>query len=354
MRNLNFIIVGIALGFSSYSSAQLSVNKLHPEFVRIRMFKELSAFPEIKSGELKRINRSVWSITGDNLEFDGKKLPSTNVVVLRNDNKFDLISIIDFNEYIAGVVSQEMPASWPLEALKAQAVVARSFALARIKERHQKYFHLESDQADQVYQINESPKAMQAVFETDNMVLETPAGQILKAYYHSDCGGQTVKASDVWGAKAFDSGTAVDPWCAAKISNRWSFETSREDFLNKLNLDEGRISAQENLEISNKSQIFQIAENVFSVQKIRQIFGFSQVRSSINKIEFNADKIRISGQGYGHGAGLCQWGSLAQARMGKSYIQVLSHYYPKAKMSRESLHLSMNEAGKPGSETVSN
>lgn len=330
MQILKFFIVVSCFVVSSIVFAQANELNRNPDFVRIRMFKDLSSFPRIQYAETKRINKFVWSVVGDNLEYLNKKLPHTNVIIFKQDNKFDLISIVNFNEYLAGVVSQEMPTSWPLEALKAQAVVARSFALARIKERQNKSFHLESNQADQVYQASQNRKAMMAVYSTNNLVLETDSGKVLKAYYHADCGGQTVKASDVWGARAYDSGTASDPWCAVKNSNRWSYEISRSEFINKLNLNENNLAYLAEINIAHKSQLIQIAESFFSIQRIRQILGFTQVRSSFNKIELNNNEVKISGQGFGHGAGLCQWGTLAQVRMGRTFKQIITHYYPKA------------------------
>ena len=74
---------------------------------------------------------------------------------------------------------------------------------------------------------------------------------------------------------------------------------------------------------------------MFSAQKLREIFGFAKIKSAINKLEFEGSEVKISGQGFGHGAGLCQWGSKSQALLGEDYLQLLEHYYPKAKILRE-------------------
>lgn len=303
-----------------------------PAWVRIRMHKELIDFPAIQGTEIKQVGENVWGFRGDHLKFNNKFLPHNNFITRKPNGRFDIISVLPFNEYLAGVVGSEMPISWPLEALKAQAVVARSYALAKIKERSSRTFHLESDQNDQVFLLSNSPKTRLAVADTDGVTLRKNNGNVLKAYYHADCGGETVKASDVWGPYEIDSGTALDPWCATKKSNQWNFEIPKGEFLQKLNLNGLEYQANN---YTDKTQFLNLGGITFSVQKLRELFGFYKIRSSVDSIEVGHEKVKITGQGFGHGAGLCQWGTLAQVRMGKSYLQVLDHYYPKAKLVRD-------------------
>jgi stage II sporulation protein D len=333
MTSVNFQlwILSLLLFFSFKAQAQLELEQ--PHFVRVRMFRDLQNFPDVPEADVRRISDLAWSVSGENLKFQNKELPNSNVVVQKSNGTYDLISLVEFHDYLAGVVSQEMPVSWPLEALKAQAVVARSFALARIKERKARYFHLDSNQADQVFLVTQNIKAKQAVYETDGVLLKTEDNKTLKAYYHADCGGHTVKASEVWGYNSYDSGTARDPWCAIKSKNKWVYELDRNEFEAKLGLGEGVTSQISNLLVRMKAQLIELVNQKITVQKIRQVLGFSNVRSSIDSIEFDAGKVKLTGQGYGHGVGLCQWGTLAQIRMGKNYLQVLKHYYPRAKIA---------------------
>lgn len=344
---LYLILIFIVILSTDDSSAQSN-----PALVRIRMFKELGLFPKIPNSQIIKINEKMWALNGRNLFFLGKRLPPNNFIVKKTNNTYDVISVLDFNEYLAGVVSKEMPVRWPLEALKAQAVVARSYALARIKERNNKNFHLESDQQDQVFSMTDSQKTRQAVYETENTVLKMPSGEILKAFYHSDCGGETVKASAVWGERAVDSGTAKDPWCELKKSNQWTFEIAKDEFFNKLEMQDPMITQTSHF--SAKSQSVPVVDQIFSVQKLREVFGFFKIRSAFDSFEISNDKVKITGQGFGHGAGLCQWGTLAQVKQGRSYIRVLEHYYPKAKLERNSVQLSLNFPAESRKNTVSN
>lgn len=138
-----------------------------------------------------------------------------NIIQQKENGKFDVITIVSMNDYLAGVVSKEMPLSWPKEALKAQAVVARSYVLSRMQQRMNKSFHVESDQMDQVFSLTESKKAYEAVVETQNVFLLDQNQKVLRAFYHSDCGGQTVPANLIWPG-ATDTGTAKDSWCSLR------------------------------------------------------------------------------------------------------------------------------------------
>lgn len=310
-----------------------------PSLVRIRMEKELLELPKIPGSFLKQISDNVWNLRGASLVFNNRPLPQNNFVIKKENGKFDIIAVLEFNDYLASVLASEMPRGWPLEVFKAQAVVARSYALARIKERKSKVFHLESDQTDQVYNVLSTPKTRQAVAETNGVVLFDPKGAVLKAYYHSDCGGETVSATQVWGDRAFDSGTAKDPWCALKKTNQWKFEISKSEFTDKLEIP---VLQKQPFYSGRKMQALLIGESSFSVQKLREIFGFYKIRSSADSMEISNSKVKITGQGFGHGVGLCQWGALAQVKLGKSYIKVIEHYYPRAQIVSDSSYLSLN------------
>ncbi len=247
-----------------------------------------------------------------------------NLIQQKENGKFDVITIVSLTDYLAGVVSKEMPLSWPKEALKAQAVVARSYVLARMQERKNKTFHVESDQMDQVFSLTNSKKAYEAVTETDNIFLIQENQKILKAFYHSDCGGRTIPADLVWSG-AVDSGTAVDPWCEYKEKNKWQFLIPRSD--SDLNTE---FEKPQDIQ-KYKNKIVEIAG--LSIQKIREKFGFDQIRNAPTDIQITDDDIVISGQGYGHGAGLCQHGTYSQAKLGRGFLDIIKHYYPKAIIS---------------------
>lgn len=338
------ILILLVLFFENRTFAESFKSETRFANVRVRLFKDLALFPKVSSARSKLLAQNIWSLEGRELEFQNKKLSNKNFIFKNDKNHFDIIGIYDFNSYLAGVVSKEMPLSWPLEALKAQAVIARSFALARIAERKNKIFHLDTDQMDQVFAMTNSEKAQQAVQLTENVILKDQNNKILKAFYHADCGGQTVPASQVW-PDAIDSGTAVDPWCSDRKSNQWTFAMGKNDFYQALGQNsetDGKPIITINERFKGRIQSLKILGEVFSIQKLRQVFGFSLIKNSALNITESEEAIQFSGKGFGHGVGLCQWGSLAQAKLGRSYIQILEHYYPQAQITSPELILSKN------------
>lgn len=279
-------------------------------FVRVRMQKNLDFKPEL---------------------LDTYKIKIKNIIQQKDNGKFDVIAVVPLEDYLAGVVSKEMPLSWHIEALKAQAVVARSYVLSRISDRVNKAFHVESDQMDQVFSETDSKVAYQAVRETENVFLLDMNQKILKAYYHSDCGGQTLPANLVWSG-AVDTGTAKDSWCENRQKNKWQFAISKSDY-EKL----GEQGTTESQIKKFKNKVFEIAG--ISVQKLRETFGYDQIRNAPTDVEMTEDQVIFSGQGYGHGAGLCQHGASLQAKSGRGYLDIIRHYYPKAILSDSKMKL---------------
>ncbi len=301
------------------------------EVVRIRLVKNLETFPTITKAKVSRLNDRLWSLKGVGLIYNGAKLSTSNFIVENENRTFDIVGQFDFDRYLAGVVASEMPDTWPAEALKAQAIVARSFALSRMNERKEKIYQLESDQMDQVFRATESKSALTAVHETKNIVLRNQLGQILKAFFHADCGGQTIPASKVWNTE-LDTGTAVDPWCRNRKSNEWSFEISDKQFFKTLKQDSnGEVTSASTF--AQKLQSFRAGGAIFSVQKLRQIFGFAKIKNSPEKLAFEGEKIIFSGKGFGHGVGLCQWGAREQAKRGVGALEIIRHYYPQASIT---------------------
>lgn len=338
MRILIFIVLTFSLQSFAFAFSTPPVSFFAPQNVRVRTFKNLSEWPQVRGAKVGSLNPHAWSLMGKNLIYSGKRL-STHNVILKKGNGFEIVSVFNFNNYLAGVVASEMPVNWPMEALKAQAVVARSFTLAKLREKgfagqneRSSYYDMESDENDQMFSVTTSSKAYMAVVETDEVILSDRRGNPLKAYYHSDCGGETVKASDVWGGAGFNAGTARDPWCAARTSSNWKYEVEKSEFFRKLGLHQNR-SIVSKINWAGRSQTLALFGETFSVQKLRQIFGFAKIRSTPSAIEIGANIVRISGQGFGHGSGLCQWGSRAQALQGIGFSEMLLHYYPNANLS---------------------
>lgn len=281
-------------------------------------------------------------VEGRGLRADMKALPDQIILHASSGSGGDLIGVLPLEEYLVGVLASEIPLSWPLETLKAQAVAARSYALTVMKERNKRAFHLESSVLDQVFrhvlsEDEKSPlidKALQAVRETKGLRLFTAKNQVLKAFYHSDCGGQTTTAKNVWN-HGVNTGTAVDSSCPSHPGSRWKFRLSRTELLERLKVSD--FKALELIKPVHEKRISAVrlavneTENrVIPANEFRKMLGFQELKSAAFTLTMAGDDYIFQGEGFGHGVGLCQWGSRALGLQGRNYKQILSHYYPLA------------------------
>lgn len=288
-------------------------------------------------------------VRGDGLRVDLRPAPRhVRLVAVSSGRKagLNLVGILPIEQYLEGVVASEVPTDWPMEALKAQAVAARSFALAKIRERSRAGadWLLESNVTDQVFDYERvHSRSSEAVRATKGEVLEGSDGRIVAANYHADCGGQTDEARTIWGG-GVKTGTAVDQLCSSARSP-WRFVRSLSEVSTSLaeaKLLPGGFKIA-SLAISHRTEGGRALRlqarsaggglQFIEGERFRAALGYSDLKSTlfeVRKIDgAGSTQIEIVGRGFGHGTGLCQWGSLELARSGKSYRQILQHYYPR-------------------------
>jgi stage II sporulation protein D len=275
---------------------------------------------------------SLLGIRGQQITVNSVPVPEKIILYARDPESTDLdvVGFIPLEDYISGVVAKEMPLHWPLEALKAQAIAARSYTLAVMQERRNHLVQLESSVLDQVFvhrtqmelESLQNKNVNQAVLETKGMVLQSHRGQPLKAFYHSECGGRTLSSAQVFGVQGLRGGV-VDPSCPLRKSSHWRFELPKsqlEAYLGVYGLS---------------PRAMQKFLEAYNPQKLREKLGYSSLKSTSYQISKRDTSWVFEGQGSGHGVGLCQWGSKALAEKGQNYISILAHYYPEAKLFSE-------------------
>jgi stage II sporulation protein D len=270
-------------------------------------------------------------------------------------NALPEIQQIDFDTYLKGVVASEMPLSWPIEALKAQMVAARSFALAQANDRRQKgaTYDLRDNVLDQVFTLPSAlhlsavakVKLKKALRETEDLVLvDGKSGQILKSYYHADCGGHTEEAKDVWGHSEKSWHTVEDASCRLS-SHSWSLHLKSAELGEKLHLPAPLKDARilTHTPSGRAQNILFISENgiekTISGQDLRALLGFANLKSTAFVIRRLAKQLDgefiFDGHGRGHGVGLCQNGARWLASIEKKgFAEILEHYYPGSHLMR--------------------
>ncbi|MBI5594521.1 MAG: SpoIID/LytB domain-containing protein [Elusimicrobia bacterium] len=262
------------------------------------------------------------------------------------DGTLTVIDELGIEEYLFGVLPHEMSPDWPAEALKAQAVVSRSFALASLGRHEEAGFDLTDDDRSQLYTglTTESERVRAAVRATSGEVLNF-AGRSFQPYFHSTCGGHTSDSSEVWGgAKAKPLRGVKDAWCKRSPHYRWDAYLPKEDILAGLNrngmpagrIDDIREGARgaggflKDLRLKTDGSWERVGANQF-----RLWMGVQQLKSvRLDSVRRLRKGFEFSGRGYGHGVGLCQWGARGQAEAGRGYREILSFYFPGASVGR--------------------
>lgn len=262
--------------------------------------------------------------------FSEKPKHNTVIINVKEKNLY-----LDLENYVIGVVAGEMPALFQDEALKAQAVAARSYVLSKEKDGN---YVVSASTSDQVfltsYEMKEKwqedydeyyNKILNAVKKTTGEVL-TKDNKILKAFYFSMSNGYTENSKDVFGE---DLTQSVESPFEISLSNfEIVKEFSKSELLEKLGVDNLNIENQQISETKHTSSII-IGGKEFSGIEVRKLLN---LRSTDFEIKQVGENFNIITRGYGHGVGMSQYGANELAKSGKSYIEILAYYYKNTKL----------------------
>lgn len=262
---------------------------------------------------------------------------ATEIIIYNYQSKEEMNLSLD--NYLRGVVAAEMPASFPLEALKAQAVAARTYALRKKVQGQRITTASKFDQAwlsqkallnkwqQNNFFINWS-KISRAVEETKGLVL-TYQGRLITAAYHSTSGGETATAKEVWGNKV--------PYLKS-VSSLYEGESpyyAKEDFFSWQELAH-KLKTKEERELtilkrSNSGRVLKIMINnkIFSGREIRGKLNLNSTKFSCLQ---SKKGVKFIVDGFGHGVGMSQYGAQGLAQQGYSFREILAHYYPQAEI----------------------
>jgi stage II sporulation protein D len=242
---------------------------------------------------------------------------------------FNVVNLIDLEDYLLSVLPSEMPSGWPLEALKAQAIAARSYAVANIGKHGTDGYDLKATIEDQVYSgvSTENENSNQAVAETNGLVLKQQ-GKPIAAFFHSTSGGSTELAEHVWG-KPLSYLRAVPDYDDSSPHFSWTRRFSVPE-LEKALPDIGRVLSLSVVSRtpSNRAQYVLVNGTdgcrLLTGQSIRHI---CKLPSTLFNIGCEDNGYVFAGRGFGHGLGMSQYGARAFADQGYNAAQILSYYY---------------------------
>jgi stage II sporulation protein D len=245
----------------------------------------------------------------------------------RGPNSLQIVNVLPLEDYLVGVLGSEMPRSFPLEALKAQAVAARTYALNKKLEQYGQSFHLGSSVISQVYKglEAEDPRTREAVESTRGLVL-TFMLQPIEAYFHSSCGGRTETGLEALG-RDLPYLKAVSCPCSRLPTSHWSLKLSGPE-LKALGVVKGSALQVQGRTATGRARKVGLGPRSVDAVTFRERVGYTRLKSLAFAFERTRDGWEIEGKGFGHGAGLCQWGARLYAEQGWDFVRILQHYYP--------------------------
>ncbi|NCO76286.1 MAG: SpoIID/LytB domain-containing protein [Cyanobacteria bacterium] len=281
-------------------------------------------------------SNSIWlEPSGDGVVWVGDRWYRGRVLLTRQGSGITAVNYVDMEDYLYSVVGAEAVPSWPQEALKAQAVAARTYALYKRNTSRNSVFDLDTTTATQVYKGlgSEYTTTHQAVQATNGQIM-TYNNQPILAVFHSSSGGHTENVEDIWtsplpylrGVVDYDQTSPVFQWnksvSLSSISRVVGGVGNIRELRAQKTTPQGRI----------------ITMQIVGDRSTKTVAGSDlrsalDLRSTLFRVSPSGNTLQVSGRGFGHGLGLSQWGTYYLAKNNVDYRQILGHYYQNARLA---------------------
>ena len=266
------------------------------------------------------------------------------IEVIKEQKGLLVVNELPLELYVAGLINQEISSKWPIEVVKAQAVIARTYAMYQKKKRAAGDYHMEATVADQVYSgnITEDERSLYAVKETIGKVL-TYNGELALTVYHSNSGGMTEDAKNIWGKdypylkqvkSSFDKDSSHFSWILNMSPQ--SVEAALKDAGYSISDIQNIIP----IYTTNSGRVIKVMMHYaggkleISGEDLRKAIGYDKLKSTMFTLEMINGSFVFNGKGYGHGVGLSQWGAKGMAEKGYKYTEILEHFYPGTRIEQ--------------------
>lgn len=249
---------------------------------------------------------------------------------------------MELENYVQGVLAGEMKNDWPMEALKAQAILARTFVLKFCTEKESKYpgadisTDIEEAQAFDATAVNE--RIEQAVSETEGLVL-SHRGELPYAWFHAHSGGTTAKAKEGLNYENAEPGyTKViagnESEDAPQDAREWQAVFTEDEFLSALKkcgikgINKLESVQADQRGASGRTETMKVNGESVSAANLRIALGSTKMRSTLlTRLDYADGKVNMAGKGYGHGVGMPQWGAYGMAEEGKTAEEIVQYYF---------------------------
>jgi stage II sporulation protein D len=278
--------------------------------------------------------------TAGYLRFNGREYPGAIEIVPSGDG-LTVVNEAPFEEYLAGAVQAEAGDKMPVEMLKAQAIVARTYAAYHRQLNAGKPYHIVASNVNQQYAGRVLPDSTvwTAVRETEGQILLWDGG-LFPAFYHTDSGGHTEDPRAVFASNNLPALRPVRvEFPSASPYHQWRLDLPLGELaalLHRGGVNVGRVISLEVVERSTSLRVSRIAVRgttgavTLRGNELRRLVGYDALKSTLFAVAVAGSVARFAGRGYGHGVGLDQWSSKTMADLGYTARQIVEYYYPGA------------------------
>jgi stage II sporulation protein D len=259
-------------------------------------------------------------------------------LVPQNKDRFSVLEEIGIEEYLPGVIEGEMPTLWREEAIQAQVIAARTYAIYQKKNKIDALYHI--NKLDLAYNgsYNYQPKTKEIVDKSRGTVM-VYNWELFPGYFHSTCGGHTEDVNIVFSLRSIPPLSGVDcGYCSKSKYYNWKTNLKKDEIERKLSNAKYKVKkinriVTEKTGPGGHSSTIKIEHSGgtkrVNANEFRLIVGPNNLRSTAFKVKNNGSSLTFAGSGWGHGVGLCQYGTQGMANSGFKWYDILKHYYPE-------------------------
>ncbi|MDX5326983.1 MAG: SpoIID/LytB domain-containing protein [Bacteroidota bacterium] len=277
------------------------------------------------------VDTDAWIIKGAGPE----RIYSGKVCFRIQSGEFQVINIVDLETYVAGVVESEGGHVAEFEYLKAQAIMARTFALKNLEKHLEEGYNLKDDVTSQVYlskaYLQNKDMINQAVRQTRDSVLVTEKGELVFGAFHSNSGGQTANSEEAWSQPIDYLRSRTDSFSLGQERSTWTVTLDKEKFVAYfarwfgVSINEPQLRKEVvTFSQPQRRSVFTYKNKELPLKYVRKEFG---LRSTYFSVQEKGDKVILNGRGFGHGVGMSQEGAMEMSRRGYDHKQILSFYF---------------------------
>ena len=259
--------------------------------------------------------------------------------LVANGGGLAVVNELPLEDYVAGVLRGEVSERWPIEALRAQAIVARTYAAYYRLLNAGRAYHIVASTAHQQYtgRVPASSPFWGAVQETAGQVLYWE-GELFPAFYHAESGGYTEDPRTVFAARNMPGlRPVVCQFSAGSPHFFWSLDLRLADVAEALRRHGSDVGGVTAIEVTERTASLRASavtvrgtRGVVRLRgnELRRIVGYDLLKSTLFAVAIDAGIAHFAGRGYGHGVGMCQWGARGMAEQGYTARAIVAFYYP--------------------------